>query len=106
MCEGKRKGEGGFGERGIREEDKKGDERRGDRKDHWIMHRQPAVGSSPSPREPGLAPPPLFLPFADFAFSSSSMTSCGLTLMCTTFGVESLNRHSVFGSVLERNRHW
>lgn len=61
------------------------------------MHRQPAVGSSPSPREPGLPPPPLFLPFADFAFSSSSMTSWGLTLMCTTFGAESLNRQSVHG---------
>lgn len=60
-----------------------------------MMHRHPAVGSpvSASMREPGLPPPPL-LPFCDFAFSSSSMTSWGLTLMCTTFGAESLNRQS------------
>jgi hypothetical protein len=43
--------------------------------DHWMMHRQPAVGSSPSPRAGLAPPPPLALPFADFAFSSSSMTS-------------------------------
>jgi hypothetical protein len=35
------------------------------------------------------------LPLADFAFSSSSRTSWGLTLMWTTFGAESLNRQSV-----------
>jgi hypothetical protein len=64
--------------------------------DHIMMHRQPAVGSSPSPPRAGLAPPPpLDLPFADFAFSSSSITSWGLTLICTTFGAESLNRQSI-----------
>lgn len=96
---GREKRKGGFDERGYQREVemKKGDGSKKERKDHWTMHLQPAVGSSPSPREPGLAPPPLFLPFADFAFSSSSMTSWGLTLICTTFGVESLNRQSVLG---------
>lgn len=51
-----------------------------------MTHRQPAVDSpfSPSPRKA--------LPFD---CSSSSTTSCGLTVICTTFAASALNLHSV-----------
>jgi hypothetical protein len=51
-----------------------------------ITQRQPAVASSS---------PSLLLPPLPILASSSSTTSCGLTVMWTTFGVSVWNRHSV-----------
>jgi len=72
--EGKERGREGVGRGGIRENEGEDEKMENRMKNHWMMHRHPAVGSSPSPRA-GLAPPPLDLRFDDFAFSSSSMTS-------------------------------
>lgn len=48
-------------------------------------------------RHPGVRSPPSLSPLVAFLFdsSSSSTTSCGLIVMCTTFAVSALNRHSI-----------
>jgi hypothetical protein len=55
-----------------------------------MTQRQPAVGSS--------SPSLLFAPLPPLA-SSSSTTSCGFTVMCTTFGFSLWKRQSVIVSI-------
>ena len=57
----------------------------------------------PAPPSPASRPRRILPLPPDFAFSSSSTTSWGLTLMWTTFGADSLKRHSGKRSVYSQS---